>query len=115
MARAFGATVDMSGLTRKMARLAAGLDPAGQLAARQTAEATAKKIADATPVLTGRLRSTVGTTSERNGAGVTYGGNLPYANYIDHRTNAVEDAVKDAQEEFKRTAELAANKVIGGL
>lgn len=108
-------SVDTSGLRRKLARLAAGLGPAGDLAARRQAEQTAKAIADRTPVRTGALRSTVGVTSDGRGFGVTYGGGLPYANYIDHRTDAVEDGVDGAHESFKRAVELAANHVIGGL
>lgn len=106
-------TVDTDQLDRGLRELVAGL--ASTAAARAQADATARDIARAVPVRSGRLRATVGTRPDGRGYAVTYGGGLPYANYIEHRSNAVADAVDGADAQFKGRCDSQARKVIAGL
>lgn len=95
-----GVTVDTSDLVRGVRQLADGLKRAGPRAAMRTATATASKIRANVPVRSGALRGTVDATSTRDGAEVTYGGGLAYADYIEHRAHAVEDATAGASDDF---------------
>jgi hypothetical protein len=105
--------VDTSDLERGVRQLAAGLER--QTAPVATGEATvvAGRIRNKTPTLTGRLRSTIRTSSTLNGAAVHYGGNLPYANYIDKRTDATDAATSPAAAAEFLTAmrTMAANEI----
>ena len=92
--------VDTSKLERFMRRLADGLDKGGQSVARRHAEQTAAEIRGNVPRRTGRLAASVQVVTVPGGYGVAYGGTLPYARYIEHRTNTVADAVDGAADRY---------------
>jgi hypothetical protein len=108
-----GATVDTSNLTRFMRELSSGLRARGDDVARRQADTTASKIKGRVPVRTGRLSNTVAVVPVTNGFGVTYGGDLPYARYIERRSNAVADGVSGSEVTFARDAETMARTVVG--
>lgn len=104
--------LDTRELERAVRSLTRGLDARTGPAASATASEVAGRIRSATPVRTGRLRSTISVTSTREGASVHYGGSLPYADYIDGRTNAVADGIAGAPDSFAgRMHALAASEV----
>lgn len=102
--------IDTSALTRGMARLSDGLTSSGTAGARAQAEQTAGKVRGRVPRRTGRLAATVTVVGDRDGWGVTYGGSLPYADYIEHRSNAVADGIDGADESFARSMHAVAEK-----
>lgn len=107
--------VDTSQLQRAMAQLAARLDAGGTAAARAQAENTAGRVRQNVPRRTGRLAATVQTTPDGDGWAVTYGGGLPYANYIDHRSHATERGLDGAQLQFHRDMEALARSEVARL
>lgn len=107
--------LDTSDLVRGMHQLARGLERAGGRVGQQQASRTASDIRAGTPVLTGRLRASVTVVTERDGAAVTYGAGLPYADYIEGRVGMVEDALDDAPDEFERAMTLAAETEVRAL
>lgn len=107
-----GVEVDWSHVQRGMRQLADGIDAGSLRTAREQATATAAAIRPRVPVRTGALRSTVTVVDQPDGAGVTYGGDLPYANYIEHRSDAVADGVAATAEQYGRAAtEMARREV----
>lgn len=107
--------VDTSDVERGMRQLAAGLDASGTAAARRQAEATAGDVRRGVPRRTGRLAATVGTTPVDGGYGVTYGGTLPYADYIERRAHAVERGTSGAATTFGRAMQAVARTEVGKL
>ena len=98
----FAVEIDWAPVTRAVAGMAAGIESGSARVAAQVAADTATAIRDRVPVRTGRLAATVGTVPTPDGAAVTYGGGLPYARYIEHRTGAVADGAAGAAERFDR-------------
>lgn len=101
MAAGPGVYVDASDLLQGVKRLALGLRHSGDREAMQQATSVADDISGNVPVLTGALRDSVGTTNEDDGAGVTYGGDLPYAWKIERRDGTVEAALSGVDEAWK--------------
>lgn len=107
-----GIEVDWSDVQRGVAHLVDGLDEGAKRTAREAAVRTAAAVRPRVPMLTGRLRSTVEVVDVPDGAGVTYGGGLPYATYIEHRSGAVEDGVAATSDDYGRAAvEMARREV----
>jgi Bacteriophage HK97-gp10, putative tail-component len=92
--------VDTRQLEKAGRQLAKGLEEGGQAGARSQAERTATAVRNGVPRRTGRLAATVAVVTESGGYGVTYGGGLPYAGYIEKRSNAVADGIEGADTEF---------------
>jgi Bacteriophage HK97-gp10, putative tail-component len=99
--------VDMSALTSGVRQLADGLERAGPRVAASHAQATAAAIRARVPVRSGRLAATVQTSAELHGATVHYGGGLPYARYIENRTQAVADGTAGTEARFADAMERA--------
>lgn len=112
---AAGVELDTSSLERGMRQLSAGLARAGSRVGMNQARDTAARIRDGVPVLSGRLRSTVSTVPVRDGGAVTYGGALPYADYIEGRTHAVEDGLDGADDGFASAMYRAAAQEVDRL
>lgn len=96
-----GVELDWSELERDMATLASGLGRIAATVPRSSAERVAARLRAGLPVRSGRLRGSVHIVSDTRSAGVSYGAGVPYANYIDHRTGAVDDACAGAETEFE--------------
>lgn len=115
--------VDTSHLERDTARLVAGLKAGGPHEAAAQAQRTAARVRAATPVRTGRLRSTVGTVptfvygrgvGQGPGAwGVTYGGGLPYAGKIERSRHPVRKGARGSKTEFQRACNEVAERLVG--
>lgn len=103
--------VDTSGLDRGVKQLERGLELAGRDAAKEAAGQVAQKLRAATPVRTGRLRSTVDVASVSDGAEVQYGGSLPYARYIAKRSHNVERATQGMDALFLGRSQANAREV----
>ena len=110
-----GVEVDTSGLVAGMRALGKGLERVSPRVGMAQATETARAIAAGVPVRSGALRATVGVTVARDGAGVTYGGGLPYAGYIEGRAHAVEDGVDGADDAFHRKMTNAAEAEVRRL
>lgn len=96
--------IDTAELERYAARLADNLTAHGPDLARRHAERVAQQIRGNVPRRSGRLAASVKVNNERDGSAVEYGGGVPYATYIEHRTSTVADATDDAAEPFYRDA-----------
>jgi hypothetical protein len=107
--------VDTSKMDRDLARLSTALDTGGRRTARAQAERTADQIRVNVPRRTGRLAGTVTVSSEGDGYAVHYGGSLPYADYIEHRSGAVADGTADADTDFRRALEALTVSEVGRL
>lgn len=104
--------VDTSGLDRGVRVLEQGLESAGRKAARDTAAQVADRLRGATPVLTGRLRSTVSVSQQgEDSAVVRYGGSLPYARYIANRSNNLDKATQGQEALFQGRCQANAREV----
>lgn len=110
-----GLDVDVSAVLRALNALAAGLDRTGPRTAMVQAVRTAGDVRGRVPVRTGRLASTVGPVRIPGGAGVTYGGTLPYDRYIERRAHAVERGIAGAPEQFHRLMTAAAEAEVARL
>jgi hypothetical protein len=108
-------TVDTTSLERGLKELQTGLNRVNANTARRQAETTARAIANAVPVRTGTLRSTVTAVATGGGYGVTYGGGLRYAWPQEKRTHAVNSHLDGATRQFRTAAEQAAAKVVGTI
>lgn len=105
--------VDWSGLQRGLAQLARNVERNADKGAEDQANVAAQTIRSRTPVRTGRLVSTVGVEPVHGGgSAVTYGGNLPYANYINKRSKAVEAAQRGAAAAFRVRMELETRRAL---
>lgn len=103
--------VDWSDVQRGVGRLVEGIDSGSRRAALEAATYTAGAIRPLVPVRTGALRSTVGVSDEAGDAvAVTYGGGLPYADYIERRTGAVEAGVAMGTDRFVRAEQEMARQ-----
>jgi hypothetical protein len=105
--------IDTRKLDRGLANLTAGLTRS--TTARDQADETANALRTEIPVRSGRLRSTVTVSFDGRAAAVNYGGSLPYANYINHRTRAVDTATRNAETAFVARCQRDARKVIDRL
>jgi hypothetical protein len=92
--------VDTSDLERGVRQLAAGLGGTGRTVGTAQASVVAGTLRSLIPRRTGRLVTTVTVQSVTDGAEVHYGGGLPYAAYIDHRTGATDTATAGAEASF---------------
>lgn len=89
-----------------------GIESGSLRAARDVATETADAIRSRVPVLTGALAATVEVVDDSQGAAVAYGGDLPYAGYIERRSGAVAQGVAGAAERFTRAeVEMAEQEV----
>lgn len=107
--------VDTKELVRGVRQLADGLERAVVPTAASTADGVARRLRPLVPVRTGALRSTVGTSTTGDGAEVHYGGDLPYARYIDRRTNATTTALAGADRDFADAMTGAAEREVRKL
>ncbi len=105
MARTQKVTVDTTHLQRDMAQLQAGLERGGDRVAQAQAFRTMGRVAAATPYRTGALFSTVSYTQVQGGWGVTYGGGLPYAGYIEKHRHPVRKGARGSRTEFRKALE----------
>lgn len=96
--------VDTTELDAAFSSLSRGLTVGGRELTTKAATKTASEIRGKVPVRSGRLAATVGTRPDGLGTAVTYGGGLPYARYIEKRTNAVGSSVEGARAEYTREA-----------
>ena len=85
--------VDTDALVADVRRLAAGLARVASEEPADAAERTAGRLREILPRRTGRLASSVSVVRDERGAGVTYGSGVPYARYIDRRTDATSRAL----------------------
>lgn len=109
-------TVDTAQLQRDTRRLVDGIRSGADTGARRQANETASRVSRNVPRRTGRLASTVGVVGEAGGGyGVTYGGDLPYANYIEHRSGAVAAGVEGAELTFTSAMAAVAAREVGRL
>jgi hypothetical protein len=108
-------SVDVSKVVRGMRKLSKGLDRIPNNTGLRRAHETAARVAELTPVLTGRLRSTVTASPIRGGGAVHYGGTLPYANKIERSQHPVEQGIADAANGFQRDMTDAAAKEVNSL
>jgi hypothetical protein len=107
--------VDWTPLDRALDQLASGLTSGGNVIAQRQATSTASKVRAGVPRRTGRLAGTVGVTPVDGGFGVTYGGGLPYAAYIEKRSHAVARGGAGAESEYGRAAWTLAQSVASRL
>jgi Bacteriophage HK97-gp10, putative tail-component len=107
--------VDTSQFTRDMRTLTTGLKEGSDTVAHQQAGRTADKTRANTPVRTGTLQSTVGVTPSMGGWGVTYGGGLPYAGYIERKRHPVRKGARGARTEFTRALGEMTGRVARGI
>jgi hypothetical protein len=112
---AAGVEFDTTKLQRAMRELVDGIERGARTGARTAAEQCAQKMRDNTPYRTGALESTIGVTGEPDGSGVTYGGGLRYAWYIEGRNHPVARAVDGADDSFARDMHEMAANVAGRL
>ena len=104
--------IDTTKLVRAGKQLTTGLTRGGKNAAQRQASQTADRVRGGVPVRTGLLASTVGVTADGEGYGVTYGGGLRYAGYIENRNHPVGLGVKGAAEEFVNTCNQLAGEEV---
>jgi Bacteriophage HK97-gp10, putative tail-component len=107
--------VDTTALERGARQLAAGLERASARVGSSHAAQVASTVRARVPVRSGRLRSTVVAAPTTNGGTVSYGGGLPYANYIEHRTGAVAGALAGAPQAFGAALTVAAAAEVNRL
>lgn len=108
-------SVDTASLVRGTRQITIGLRIAATTVPLEQAKRTSGKIAENTPVLTGRLRKTVRPVKVPGGAGVTYGGTLPYARKIERHDHMVREGIKGTDREFQHAMIAAAELVTGRL
>jgi hypothetical protein len=104
--------VDYSDVQRAIPKLLAAIDGGARKGEAATAQRVATDLRSAIPKRTGRLARTIAVTSDGDGAAVHYGGALPYANYIDHRTGAVDQAVSGSDAAFGAAMTTAAQAAV---
>lgn len=97
-----GVEIDTSDLEADVRRLAAGIERVANDAPRDAAQNVAQSLRADLPVRTGRLVRSVQVVSSTDGAGVSYGSGIPYADYIEKRTGAAAHAVGSADSAFVR-------------
>ena len=107
--------VDTTELQRAFRELSVELTAGGQTGARRQADATASRIRTGVPRRTGRLAATVAVVGVDGGYGVTYGGSLPYAGYIERRSQAVAHGSEGAASTFETAMRALARTVAGRL
>lgn len=112
---ALGLSMDVSSVTRGMAKLAKGLDHITATTGYEHAQRTAAEIHAAVPVWTGALQSTCRATRIPYGGDVHYGGTLPYARKIERRTHVVANALAGAPGRFQREMTALAQQEIVSL
>ena len=105
-------TVDASHLVADTKQLTAGLESGSDAVSHQQAFRTSGKIGAATPYRTGRLYNTVTVVQVHGGWGVTYGGGLPYAGYIENRKHPVRRGARGSRTEFRRALEALAEREV---
>jgi hypothetical protein len=110
-----GVEIDTTDLVRGMRQLGNGLERQSKTVGMEQARRTASDVKANTPVRTGRLRATITVVAVSDGGAVTYGGGLPYADYIEGRTHAGEDAVDGADTTFHAAMEHAAEREVSRL
>jgi hypothetical protein len=108
-------TVDITDLVAGMRRLDVGLKADAQTVGKAMADNVAQDVRQETPVLTGRLRSSVTTNTIPFGAETHYGTDVPYAGKIERRNHMVEDALNGAPEKFLAAITAAAELVVRSL
>jgi hypothetical protein len=107
--------LDTAAFDAGVKRLLVGIDRGVGPAAERTARAVAEQLRNLTPARTGRLRATVTVTGDADGASVHYGGDLPYAGYIDRRTDATATATQGADRRWLDAATRVAADQVGRL
>jgi Bacteriophage HK97-gp10, putative tail-component len=103
-------TFDTDQLDRDMRRLTDGIRAGAQSAARRQANETAGRISSRVPRRTGRLAGTVGVEGDGDAYAVTYGGGLPYADYIEGRSGAVADGIEGSDTTFEAAMRSLADR-----
>lgn len=107
-------TYDDTDLQRALRQLAAGIAGTREVGMTE-ASRTAAQIRSAVPKRTGRLASTVHPTRVDGGGAVSYGGQLPYAAYIEKRSHAVANAVGPAGPRYERAMRDAAEHEVSRI
>jgi hypothetical protein len=107
--------LDTRALEAGMRELARRLDAAAEPAAMRQAQQTASRLRDLVPKRSGRLAATVSSSAVNDGAQVHYGGSLPYASYIDGRTDCVARCQVGAETAFAGLMTAAAATAIRSL
>lgn len=107
--------VDTRDVSRMVDRLGTGIDRLVPRTAMTVASSTSRTIRADTPRRSGRLAATIGPVSVPDGAAVTYGGSLPYAHYIEGRTHAVANGVREADSRFVAACQTATQREVNGL
>lgn len=102
--------LDTAALERAGRSLAAGIERNALDAAADSAEHTAGKLRGILPVRSGRLKGSVKVLRGSKDAAVSYGSGVPYAGYIDRRTDATDRAVEGADDDFRRRCETVADR-----
>ena len=107
-------TVDTSHLDRDTAQLASGITSGAKRESYFQAVRTSSKIRDLTPVLTGRLRATVGTVDVTGGTGVTYGDGRTVYHFVQNaRKRIVRRGTRGARADWYRTLQALAAREVG--
>jgi hypothetical protein len=112
MARAGKVVIEPSHLVGDTRRLAADLKQGGDQVSHNQAFRTGGKIGAATPYRTGALFNTVAVRQVAGGWGVTYGGGLPYAGYIERLRHPVRKGCRGSRTEFRRALEQLAAQAV---
>lgn len=107
--------VDTSALEAGIRDLAVKLAATGPTVGGAQAGAIVANLRQMTPARSGRLRATIYADRSPVGASVHYGGDLPYASYIDGRTHASERATAGAAEKFVAAMYAAAYAIVRAI
>ena len=108
-------TLDTSDLIRVCRQLETRIGRVVDDTSRSVAAGTAAAIRADVPKRSGRLASSVGSVDQPDGAAVTYGGGIPYANYIERRSHAVANNVRDAESRFVTAITTATVREVNSL
>lgn len=107
--------VDTRDLDAGCKQLTRGIDRGIGPVAGRNARAVADRLRPLVPVRTGRLRNTVKAEQRGDTGIVHYGGSLPYAGYIDGRTDATAQALERAPESFYDDMRALGAREVGRL
>ena len=112
MAKTMKVSVDTRQLLRDTKDLARGLEGGSDHVSHEQAFRTGGKIGAKTPYRTGALYRTVDVVAVHGGWGVTYGGGLPYAGYVENLKHPVRSGMRGCRTEFKRALEALARQEV---
>jgi hypothetical protein len=107
--------VDTRKLDAGLRQLTRGVDRGIGPVAGRNANTVADRLRPLVPVRTGRLRNTVRAERRGDTGLVHYGGTLPYAGYIDGRTDATARALDGAPESFHDDMRALGAREVGRL